>query len=86
MKDSFSTDYRSWTRQATTSLKDDSESVEFYEYDGVRIYIYKHAQQLFIIWFVCINVQAVNWMNHTNQTTDHQPEMLQLCLNIILNQ
>ena len=55
MKDSFSTDYRSWTRQATTSLKDDSESVALHEYNGVRIYIDKYAQQLFIIWFVCIH-------------------------------
>ena len=37
LNDSSSTDHRSWTRQATISLKDDSESVTLAEVNGVKI-------------------------------------------------
>ena len=37
LNDSSSTDHRLWTRNATTSLKDDSESVTLAGVNGVKI-------------------------------------------------
>ena len=54
LNNSSLTDHHSCTRYATTSLKDNSESVALSVYYDINIFIDLHVKQIFIIWFVCI--------------------------------
>ena len=82
LNDSFLTDRRSWTRHAMTRIRNNSESAALDEYDDVKMVMHLHVKRILIIWFVCIHLYVVNWMSHTNQTTEHQPDMLHPALNI----
>ena len=79
-------DRRSWTRHATTRIRNNSESAALDEYNDVKIVMHLHVKRILIIWFVCIHHSAVNCMNRTKQTTDHEPDMLQVASNMISNQ
>ena len=85
LSDLSSTDHRSWMWYGTTSHRDDSKSVALCEYNGVKIFMVKHIKQTFIIQFVFIHLQAINWMIHLEQTTAHEPDMLRLSSKMILN-
>jgi len=85
LNDLSSTDHGSWTRHATIKLKYDSESVTLADFNGLKIFMDIYVKEIFIIWFVFIHLQAVNWMIHIHQPTDGAPDMLRLGLEIILN-